>query len=108
MQTRSGKRESTEAFGRRTIRPFMPDQHRQFFGQLPFAVFGSVDGEGWPWASILSGRPGFLLSPDPQRLDVRALPLDGDPLAAALARADPSGFSASSFRPAAATASTRA
>ena len=91
MQTRSGKRESTEAFGRRTIRPFMPDQHRQFFGQLPFAVFGSVDGEGWPWASILSGRPGFLLSPDPQRLDVRALPLDGDPLAAALARGRPIG-----------------
>ena len=55
MQTRSGKRESTEAFGRRTIRPFMPDQHRQFFGQLPFAVFGSVDGDR------ISGHKGETL-----------------------------------------------
>ncbi|MGP1255610.1 MAG: FAD-binding oxidoreductase [Kiloniellales bacterium] len=91
MQTRSGKRESTEVFGRKAIRPFMPDQHRQFFSQLPFAVFGSVDAEGWPWASIVSGRPGFLTSPDPERLDATALPLIGDPLVHALCRGAPIG-----------------
>ena len=92
IQTRSGKRESVEAFGRRAVRPFMPDQHRQFFSQLPFAVFGSVDAEGWPWASILSGRPGFLTSPDPERLDVTTLPLSGDPLVHALGRGAPIGI----------------
>lgn len=84
MQTHIGKRDELEMIGHRAIRPFMPDQHRQFFGQLPFVVMGSVDADGWPWASILAGNAGFITSPDPKRLDVDIMPIAADPLHDAL------------------------
>lgn len=84
LQARVGKRDVMEMFGRNALRPFMPDQHRQFFAQLPFLVVGSVDDRGWPWASILSGRPGFLSSPDATTLQVNASALSGDPLGTAI------------------------
>jgi predicted pyridoxine 5'-phosphate oxidase superfamily flavin-nucleotide-binding protein len=62
------------------IRDFMPDQHRDFFAMLPTLFVGSVDQQGRPWASVLSGRPGFVLSPDPRILHVAAKPVAGDPL----------------------------
>lgn len=70
-----------ERVGRKVIRNFMPDQHREFFAELPFVVLGSLDDEGRPWASMLTGRPGFVRSPDPRRLAVAAKPIPGDPLA---------------------------
>jgi len=84
LQTRSGKREMAESIGRKMIRTFMPDQHRDFFNQLPFLVVGAVDGEGWPWASLLPGHPGFMKSPDPATLDIASLGADHDPLRACL------------------------
>lgn len=80
IQERVGSRERAEAVGRGSIRPFMPDQHRTFFTQLPTFFVGSSDARGRVWASVLVGRPGFLQSPDPKRLDVHARPLAGDPL----------------------------
>ena len=85
LQTRTGSRESVAAFTTKAIRAFMPDQHRQFYEQLPFVVLGSVDEHGSPWASLLSGKPGFMHSPDPTRLDVSARALPGDPLTSSLA-----------------------
>jgi len=84
IQTHIGQRDKLEMIGHRVIRPFMPDQHRQFFGQLPFVVMGSVDADGWPWASILAGNPGFITAPDPKRLDVDLMPIADDPLHGAL------------------------
>ncbi|MGQ7848219.1 FAD-binding oxidoreductase [Granulosicoccus sp. 3-233] len=85
LQTRTGSRESLAAYTNKAIRSFMPDQHRQFFEDLPFVVLGSVDEQGNPWASMLSGRPGFMHSPLPTRLDVSVRALPGDPLAGSLA-----------------------
>ena len=80
-QARAGvTAERMEIIGRRNIRPFMPDQHRTFFEQIPFIVVGSVDRDGWPWASVLSGWPGFVTSPDPRTLRIAARPISGDPL----------------------------
>lgn len=62
------------------IRDFMPDQHRDFFAMLPTLFVGSVDAQGRLWASVMSGRPGFVLSPDPRSLHVAAKPVAGDPL----------------------------
>ncbi len=84
LQERAGVRAKLDAWGRKGIRPFMPDQHRQFFAQLPFFLVGSTDRRGRPWASILAGDPGFITSPDPRSLHLAARPLPGDPLAAAL------------------------
>ena len=80
IQARVGVVEKIEAQGRRAVRRFLTDQHREFFGLLPYAFLGAVDAEGQPWASMLVDEPGFVVAPDPRRLDVAAAPLFGDPL----------------------------
>ena len=54
------------------IRSFMPDQHRLFFGQVPFLVVATLDAAGAPTATLLTGAPGFVQSPDAQTLIIRA------------------------------------
>jgi ferredoxin-NADP reductase/predicted pyridoxine 5'-phosphate oxidase superfamily flavin-nucleotide-binding protein len=80
IQTRVGKRQAMENFGQRAVRSFMPEQHREFYQQLPFIIAGSVDAQGWPWASVLSGQPGFISSPDPTTLTMRVSAIFGDPI----------------------------
>ncbi len=80
VQERVGVRERLEQLGQRVIRDFMPDQHRDFFAQLPFVIAGSVDNTGQPWASALAAPSGFMQSPDPHQLVLRAQPLPADPL----------------------------
>jgi len=91
-QIRAGVRERAERAGRRMIRDFMPEQHRELFEKLPYVVVGSLDARDRPWASILVARPGFMRSPDERLLEIGARPLPGDPLAANLARGAPVGL----------------
>jgi len=77
-------RERMEQVGARVLRPYMPEQHREFFTQLPFVIVGSVDAAGQPWASVLARPPGFIDSPNPRHLTIHAAPLAGDPLAESL------------------------
>jgi predicted pyridoxine 5'-phosphate oxidase superfamily flavin-nucleotide-binding protein len=81
VQEKMGVRERIEAVGRRVTRNFMPDQHREFFALLPFIVLGTVDAAGQPWASLATGRPGFLSTPEPTLLRVGALPANAAHLA---------------------------
>jgi predicted pyridoxine 5'-phosphate oxidase superfamily flavin-nucleotide-binding protein len=92
LQARAGVDQRMAQLGPRVIRDFMPEQHRAFFGQLPFVIAGTVDAQGQPWASVLARPPGFLHSPHPQRLDVKARALPGDPLEASLAEGAPIGL----------------
>ncbi|MDR6857608.1 pyridoxamine 5'-phosphate oxidase family protein [Variovorax guangxiensis] len=92
LQARAGIAERMAEIGPRVLRHHMPEQHRSFFAQLPFLIAGSLDGEGRPWASVLAAAPGFAHSPDPRHLRIDALPLAGDPLAAALAVGAPLGL----------------
>jgi uncharacterized protein len=80
LQARVGVQAQMAQIGPRVMRDHMPDQHREFFGLLPFVVVGSVDGQGQPWASVLAGAPGFMQSPDPTHLHIRAQALPHDPL----------------------------
>jgi ferredoxin-NADP reductase/predicted pyridoxine 5'-phosphate oxidase superfamily flavin-nucleotide-binding protein len=80
IQERLGVRKKLHNSARAGIRNFMPDQHREFFAQLPFLMIGAVDHDGQPWASILVGRPGFISSPDATTLRIDARPLAADPL----------------------------
>jgi predicted pyridoxine 5'-phosphate oxidase superfamily flavin-nucleotide-binding protein len=82
LQAQAGMQARMAEIGPRAIRDHMPDQHRDFFAQLPFLVVGSVDADGQPWASVLSGPPGFVQSPDPHTLRVAAQAPAGSPLAA--------------------------
>lgn len=65
------------------IRGFMPDQHRLFFAELPWLFAGTLDAQGWPLATVLTGYPGFIESPTPNALVVRVLPSAQDPAAEA-------------------------
>ncbi|CUJ43315.1 pyridoxamine 5'-phosphate oxidase%2C FMN-binding family [Achromobacter xylosoxidans] len=92
LQAHIGMAERMAQVGAKVIRPYMPDQHRAFFAQLPFLVAGAVDGQGDPWAGVLEGEPGFAVSPDPQTLQVAALPDADDPLRAGLGPDQPVGL----------------
>ncbi len=69
LQQKFGSAETMAEVGSKVIRPYMPEQHRQFFTQLPFVVLASVDDEGDCWAGLISGKPGFITSPTDRRLD---------------------------------------
>lgn len=84
IQARLGVREQLEAVGIRVIRNHMPEQHREFFAQLPCLLVGSLDEDGQPQASVLWGKPGFARSPEPTLLRVNARPEADDPLSANL------------------------
>jgi predicted pyridoxine 5'-phosphate oxidase superfamily flavin-nucleotide-binding protein len=81
LQWRGGSRAHLAEIGPRVIRAFMPQQHRDFFAELPFVLAATVDGSGQPWASALAGPPGFVHSPLPGRLRIDALPALHDPIA---------------------------
>jgi len=79
LQAHVGVAERMEAFGRKVIRNWMPDQHREFYRQLPFMLLGAVDAQGRPWASVLEGEPGFADSLDPEHLHFTSRPAPDDP-----------------------------
>jgi predicted pyridoxine 5'-phosphate oxidase superfamily flavin-nucleotide-binding protein len=78
--------------GRAAIRPYMPEQHRDFFALLPYLFTATLDAEGWPVASILAGPAGFIRSPDPQTLRLEALPAADDPASPGFASGLPIGL----------------
>lgn len=79
LQAHVGVVDRMAELGARVIRPFMPDQHRAFYSQLPFVILGSVDTSGAAWATVVEGEPGFLASRDPVSLSLGALPHGDDP-----------------------------
>lgn len=84
LQETYGVSERMEVIGQKVIRDYMPDQHREFYQQLPFMVVGAVDAQQRPWASLLEGPEGFVTSPDPQQLLLAAQPDEQDPAASGL------------------------
>ncbi len=84
IQQRLGVREEIEPWARQVVHDRLPEQHRQFYAQLPFLVVAARDAEGHPWATLLTGEPGFAHSPDPRELVIGATPSAGDPLEGAL------------------------
>ncbi|OEC97144.1 pyridoxamine 5'-phosphate oxidase family protein [Rhizobium sp. YK2] len=92
IQEKLGVKERMAAVGQRVIRDFMPDQHRDFYAQLPFIVLGSVDRRGDAWATFIEGQPGFMSSPSPVVLDIRATRDPSDPASGGLADGLPIGL----------------
>jgi len=82
VQDRIGVREQLDARVRRAgIRDYMPDQHRSFFGELPFIVVACADSEEpQPSVSLLVGPPGFITTPDARTVRIDAPLLPGSPL----------------------------
>lgn len=80
LQAHVGVAERMEQHGRKVVRDYMPDQHREFYEHLPYIVIGAVDDQGWPWASVLDDPAGFIASPDPRQLHISRMPDADDPL----------------------------
>jgi ferredoxin-NADP reductase/predicted pyridoxine 5'-phosphate oxidase superfamily flavin-nucleotide-binding protein len=80
VQQKLGVRDKMENFGKRVIRDHMPQQHREFYQQLPFVLAGFIDDQGWPWASFLYGDKGFIQSQNDKSLQLDANIAPGDPL----------------------------
>ena len=91
-----GEREAQRLAGVRlsgaAIRESMPDQHRAFFAMVPFLPIATIKGAGWPVATILSGQPGFVASPDPRTLHISARPSPDDPIVPHLTAGAPIGI----------------
>lgn len=64
---------------RQLARTWMPDQHREFYAQLPFVILGAVDQQGDVWATIRTGEPGFMNSPTPPILHINLQAQPNDP-----------------------------
>jgi predicted pyridoxine 5'-phosphate oxidase superfamily flavin-nucleotide-binding protein len=91
IQSLAGVRDRMERKGRAVIRNYMPEQHRAFFSALPFMVVGLVDQNGHPWATALSGLPGFMNSTEPNLLTIKAWLDPDDPLHSCLRDGAPVG-----------------
>ena len=58
----------------------MPMQHQIFFSNLEYFFIGSLDEQGRPWASVITGKSGFIQATDRNHLEVTTHPIIGDPL----------------------------
>lgn len=92
IQAKLGMVERMDIVGRRVVRDFMPDQHRDFYAQLPFIVLGSVDARGDAWATFLEGRPGFMSSPTRTTLNLATRAHPADPAAEGMRDGAPVGL----------------
>jgi predicted pyridoxine 5'-phosphate oxidase superfamily flavin-nucleotide-binding protein len=80
IQERLGVAEMVAKYGPKNIRDHMPDQHREFFNQLPMMLVGALDDSGQPWATAAFGKPGFAHSPDDKTLVISGGILASDTL----------------------------
>ncbi|KRA61225.1 FAD-binding oxidoreductase [Caulobacter sp. Root656] len=92
LQETAGVSDRMEDVGRRVIRDFMPEQHREFYSRVPFVVVGAVDHAGAPWATLLAGEPGFMRSPTDKSLNISARREASDPASEGLAEGDAIGL----------------
>ncbi len=63
LHERVGVREAMARIGPRVIRDHMPDQHRDFFAQLPLLLVGSLDDQGAPGPPPWRARRAFWPRP---------------------------------------------
>lgn len=80
IQRKLGVRDDMERFGRQVIRDYLPQEHRDFYQQLPYVLAGHADSQGWPWASMLFNQSSLMVSTQPEVLSINAKPVPGDPL----------------------------
>src|ERR1041384_6494729 len=63
----------------KSIRSTIPLPARAFLSNQHMVVASTVDTAGRVWASLLTGEPGFIESPDEQSLRISSDPNPGDP-----------------------------
>lgn len=81
-----------EIAGKRVVRDHMPDQHREFYAQMPFLALGSVDRSDEVWATFVAGHPGFISSPSERILKIDLRPDPSDPASGGMREGDAIGL----------------
>ena len=78
VQTRAGVTEDAAEVGEGIV-DRVPEVARDFFAQRRMVVIATTDAHGRPWASVVTGEPGFLSLLDDRTVRIGALPAEGDP-----------------------------
>lgn len=86
LQTRYGMRDRLEAASQRLMWREITPVQQEFFSRQSALVLGAMDSRGRPWATVIAGAPGFIGTLDGHTLNIRALPVAGDPVRASLNR----------------------
>jgi predicted pyridoxine 5'-phosphate oxidase superfamily flavin-nucleotide-binding protein len=90
MQRRVGVAGEAKGLGRGISRDIPPGAE-PFLEAQRIAVLAGVDDSGRVWASLVTGKPGFITAPNPRRLHLAAGLPDADPLSGGLASDRPLG-----------------
>ena len=85
VQTKAGVRRQAERLAA-GIRGVISPDRAEYVAEQRFAVLGTVDRRGFVWASVVTGKPGFIQALDERTLRIAAAPAAGDPLRENLAR----------------------
>ncbi len=79
VQAQAGVRAEAEKRGRQMLTADLHRRQTQFFEQVPFLLSAHTDTEGQPWASLLTGAPGFVSIDEDRYHCTLALPDHGNP-----------------------------
>jgi len=94
VQLKLGAYEYVNSYAPKFIRPFLPEQHREFYQNQPFLVAAARDENGKLWSTLLfsslsapssdemekKNNSLFVKSPDSKTLVLDTIPLPGDAL----------------------------
>jgi hypothetical protein len=90
VQARAGVRDTARRVAG-VIRSTMPPTAQEFVRSQQMVVMSTVDSHGRVWASILTGKPGFIQAVDERTLRIDAEPVSGEPLSENLKTGDEIG-----------------
>jgi len=79
MQTRAGVQEAASRIGKGIGAEITPAR-KNFLREQRMVIVGSIDGQGRGWASLLTGKAGFMQAVDARTIQIVATPAPGDPL----------------------------
>lgn len=68
LQASVGMAQTLASLGPRLIQDRLRPQQQAALAHLPFVIVGAVDPHGAPWASLVTGRSGFISAPNDRRL----------------------------------------
>jgi len=83
LQRRAGVRETADRVSK-SIYSFVPEAAGTFLAERRLVVLAAPNDRNRPWASLLSGPPGFARLLDEHTLRIDAVPTPSDPLALSL------------------------
>ncbi|MER3446877.1 MAG: pyridoxamine 5-phosphate oxidase [Candidatus Dadabacteria bacterium] len=96
IQMRAGVRNTADRVAG-IIHPTIPLVAQDFLGSQRMVVLATLDKYSCVWASILTGKPGFIQALDEHVVKISAEPIPGDPLRGNLEMRDEIGILAIEF-----------